>query len=105
MPRHRAPSTQSRALANLTISGALTGAALGASVLSPVAASAATSQSDQVTRHSHGSHHRDRDRNRDRPMTSGERQYRNGCRQGYISEDCEQFSVTSLLRRGIDPFR
>jgi hypothetical protein len=100
MPRHRAPSTQSRALANLTISGALTGAALGASVLSPVASSAATSQGDQVTRHSHGSHHHDRDR----PMTSGERQYRNGCRQGYISEDCEQFSVTSLLRRGIDPF-
>ena len=102
MPRHRAPSTQSRALANLTISGALTGAALSASVLSPVAASATTSQGDQVTgRHSHGRHQHDRDR----PMTSGERQYRNGCRQGYISDDCEQFSVTSLLGRGIDPFR
>ncbi|HTF53062.1 MAG TPA: hypothetical protein VK735_36920 [Pseudonocardia sp.] len=100
MPRHRAPSTQSRALANLTISGALTGAALSASVLSPVAASAATSQGEQLTgRHSHGGHH-----DRDRPMTSGERQYRNGCRQGYINDDCEQFSVTNLLRRGIDPF-
>jgi len=102
MPRHRAASTQSRALANLTVSGALTGAALSASVLSPVAASATTSHGDQLTgRHSLGRHH---DRDRDRPMTSGERQYRNGCRQGYINDDCEQFSVTNLLRRGIDPF-
>jgi hypothetical protein len=30
-------------------------------------------------------------------MTSGERQYRNGCEQGYIAEHCEQFSVEHLL--------
>jgi hypothetical protein len=37
-------------------------------------------------------------------MTSGEEQYRNGCRQGYISDQCEQFSVPSLLDHGIDPY-
>ena len=40
-----------------------------------------------------------------RPMTSGERQYLNGCRQGYISDNCEQFSVTGLLRHGVNPYR
>lgn len=38
-----------------------------------------------------------------RPMTSGERQQRIGCLQGYIVDDCERFSVENLLRRGIDP--
>jgi hypothetical protein len=37
-------------------------------------------------------------------MTSGEEQYRNGCRQGYISDHCEQFSVPGLLDHGIDPY-
>ena len=40
-----------------------------------------------------------------RPMTSGEQQYRNGCHQGYVSDNCEQFSVTGLLRHGINPYR
>ncbi|MDQ2706816.1 MAG: hypothetical protein M3Z25_03935 [Actinomycetota bacterium] len=40
-----------------------------------------------------------------RYLTSGERQYRNGCRQGYITDACEQFDVTHLLQRGIDPYR
>lgn len=39
-----------------------------------------------------------------RPMTSGERQYRAGCQQGYIIEGCDQFNVRNLLRHGIDPF-
>ena len=38
-----------------------------------------------------------------RPMSSGEEQYRNGCRQGYIVEDCKQFDVPHLLQRGINP--
>jgi hypothetical protein len=46
----------------------------------------------------------DSGRNRHRrPLSSGERQYRNGCRQGYIHEDCEQFSIANLLHRGINP--
>ncbi len=39
-----------------------------------------------------------------RPMSSGERQYRNGCRQGYIVEDCGQYDVPHLLQRGINPY-
>ncbi|MBB6379703.1 hypothetical protein BKA01_006978 [Pseudonocardia eucalypti] len=38
-----------------------------------------------------------------RAMTSGERQYRSGCRHGYIAEDCERFSTRGLLRLGINP--
>ena len=38
-----------------------------------------------------------------RPMSSGEQQYRNGCRQGYIVDDCSQFDVPHLLQRGINP--
>jgi hypothetical protein len=67
------------------------------SALVPGTALASTGHGQQATTtHSERGHHR-------RPMTSGERQYRNGCRQGYITEDCEQFSVTNLLRRGINP--
>jgi hypothetical protein len=50
--------------------------------------------------HGHSRHHVARPR----PMTSGERQYRNGCRQGYILDGCAQFDVPHLLRRGISPF-
>lgn len=39
-----------------------------------------------------------------RPMSSGEEQYRNGCRQGYIVEDCGRFDVPHLLQRGINPY-
>lgn len=39
-----------------------------------------------------------------RPMSSGEEQYRNGCRQGYIVEDCGQYDVPHLLQRGINPY-
>jgi hypothetical protein len=84
------------------VTGAVTGAALGASALAAAPAYAATSLgSHLIGQHSEdaSSHHR-----RYRPMTSGEEQYRNGCRQGYISDDCEQFSVTNLLRHGIDPY-
>lgn len=41
---------------------------------------------------------------RGRPMSSGEEQYRNGCRQGYIVQDCGQFDVPHLLQRGINPY-
>ncbi|MDT7643297.1 MAG: hypothetical protein QOC67_3060 [Pseudonocardiales bacterium] len=99
MPRHRAPTSQSRALSTV----AVTGAALGASVLSPAVAFAATAHGVHSeaghTLHTAAHHHRHY-----RPMTSGEEQYRNGCRQGYISDQCEQFSVPSLLDHGIDPY-
>lgn len=49
--------------------------------------------------HGHARHHDAHPR----PLTSGERQYRNGCRQGYILEGCAQFAVPHLLRRGISP--
>ena len=106
--RHRAPSTHSRALSTM----AAAGAALSASLLSPATALAASGHADHhhglasggtdhATGTRHGSHHTTR---YIRPMTSGERQYRNGCRQGYITEDCERFSVTELLRHGINPY-
>jgi hypothetical protein len=79
-----------------------TGAALGASALAAAPAYAASAPVPHVdSQHGDGdtgSHHRYR------PMTSGEEQYRNGCKQGYISDDCEQFSVTNLLRQGINPY-
>jgi hypothetical protein len=90
---------------------AAAGAALSASLLTPATALAAGSHADEhshtagaadhagATRH--GTHRAAR---HIRPMTSGERQYRNGCRQGYITEDCERFSVTALLRHGINPY-
>lgn len=169
MPRHRAPSTRHHALSSL----AVTGAALGVSLLSPLTAAAAPSawtspthparpgtttsggtrcddvvadtgatDTDEVRealadaepgevvcvhtdtntdtdtatgadshvhpharelahRHRHnGEHH-----HAPRPMTSGEQQQRNGCLQGYIVDDCEQFSASNLLRHGIDPFQ
>lgn len=59
--------------------------------------------------HNSGAHnsavHSSGEQRRARPMTSGERQYRRGCQQGYILEDCEQFSVANLLHHGIDPFQ
>ncbi|HEY9414514.1 MAG TPA: hypothetical protein VIQ30_07135, partial [Pseudonocardia sp.] len=39
-----------------------------------------------------------------RRMSSGEEQYRNGCRQGYIVDDCAQFDAPHLLQRGINPY-
>ena len=39
-----------------------------------------------------------------RPMTSGERQYRTGCRRGYITQGCDQFAAPRLLHHGIDPY-
>jgi hypothetical protein len=39
-----------------------------------------------------------------RPMTSGERQYRTGCRRGYSTQGCDQFAAPRLLQHGIDPY-
>ena len=109
MARHRAPAQSSRALAT----AAVTGAAVGASLLTPATALAATgddSGSQQAgdtgpTAHEHPARHTSHAQHRHlRPMTSGEQQYRNGCRQGYITEDCQLFSVRDLLQRGINPF-
>lgn len=167
MPRHHAAPTHASTHHHALSSLAVTGAALGASLFSPLTAAAApgsAESSGQATpshaatstrddtlcdaadaetregaclptashstirprarepehRHRHsprdgggdvidngigngidngGKHHRAR------PMTSGERQYRTGCQQGYIVDDCEQFSVKSLLQHGIDPFQ
>jgi hypothetical protein len=52
----------------------------------------------------HATHHGETHHHRLRPMTSGERQYRNGCLQGYITDDCHQFTVPSLTTKGINPF-
>lgn len=38
-----------------------------------------------------------------RPMSSGEEQYRTGCRQGYITEGRGAFSLPGQLSRGINP--
>lgn len=121
MPRHRAPTAPSRALTTLT-GAAVTGVAFGASVFSPAVASAAPATTDSElvtgTTPAHLSHHHDGDssdnshhqrKNRHhrvvaRPMTSGEQQYRNGCKQGYIRQGCNDFSVNHLLQRGINPF-
>jgi hypothetical protein len=116
--RHRAPAAHSRTLSTL----AATGAALSASLLTPATALAGPAHPtsrhpgdyDGAYSHPHsqgtksrGAHHRAVPHTvarHLRPMTSGERQYRNGCLQGYISEDCHAFSVTELLRHGISPF-
>lgn len=121
MPRHRAATPRTRALSTV----ALTGAALGATVLSPTAAMAATPGTDHSpvansadsggvalrADSDHGTHHpktkkakHPRHRSIRRNLTSGEEQYRNGCRQGYIQEGCDAFSVPSLLNRGINPY-
>jgi hypothetical protein len=116
MPRHRALSAQSRALTTV----AFTGAALGASVLAPVTAIAAPA-GELLSDHTPGAHlhhhhadesgsgsahsgHRHKHHRTElRPMTSGEEQYRNGCRHGYITQNCNEFSVSNLLGRGINP--
>jgi len=102
-PKHRAPSRRSGTFRGVTATVTATGAALGASALAAAPAYAASSPVPHLdSQHGDdqtGSHHR-----RYRPMTSGEEQYRNGCKQGYISDDCEQFSVTNLLRHGINPY-
>jgi hypothetical protein len=103
--RHRAPSAHSRALSTM----AAAGAALSASLLTPATALAASHAdhrhasggTEQPGGTRHGTHRATR---YTRPMTSGERQYRNGCQQGYITEDCERFSITELLRHGINPY-
>ena len=127
MPRHRAATPRTRALSTV----ALTGAALGATVLSPVAAMAATPSTEHFpaansadsggvalrTDSDHGAHHakakktkarkipaKNRHRSIRRNLTSGEEQYRNGCRQGYIQDGCDAFSVPSLLNKGINPY-
>ncbi|HEY1969537.1 MAG TPA: hypothetical protein VGH89_16410 [Pseudonocardia sp.] len=95
---------------------AVTGAALSASVLSPATAMASdltgqlTEHLDNPNRHHNDGHtdHRHQGRHhknaRLRAPSSGEEQYRNGCQRGYITEDCGQFTVPSLLRRGINPY-
>ncbi len=40
-----------------------------------------------------------------RPLSSGEQQYRNGCAQGYITDDCNDYSDSALRKRGVDPTR
>ena len=109
MPRHRAPSP--RPLSALAAGVSLGVCTLTSAVL-PGTALAATADGQQTdlghrTTDSHaadGHSAVDSYRNRHRrALTSGERQYRNGCRQGYIHEDCEQFSISNLLHRGINP--
>lgn len=117
MPRHRAPSAQSRVLTTVAVAGA----ALGASVFAPAAAIAAplTGVSGEPTPLAHldhrgdhaGSTHSRHGRRHQahrrpahlRPMSSGEEQYRTGCRRGYITDGCGAFSVSNLLGRGINP--
>lgn len=125
MPRHRAPSAPSPARTALA-GVAVTGIAFGVSVISPAAALAAPATTDtglatdatpaHLGHHSDDSsdrasddrvphHHKNRHhRASTRPMTSGEQQYRNGCKQGYIKQGCNDFSVSHLLRRGINPY-
>lgn len=132
MPRHRAPTRAHRCLATF----ALTGAAVGVSLIHPSSAVAATPVAgqprpadlpvvddsddspadDRARPPRHRAHPEDRghtdrrserardESSRGRPMSSGERQYRNGCRQGYINQGCERFDAAHLLRRGIDPY-
>lgn len=120
MPRHRAPQAPSpMRLALSTI--AVTGAAVGATAVAPLSASAAGLGDHSVAKHNrdsdhsrHSGKHRHGHRhpvNRQvrqvtnlRTPTSGEEQYRNGCRRGYISDGCGLYSVHSMLRRGINPF-
>jgi hypothetical protein len=106
------PSNRSRTLSGVTATVTVTGAALGASALAAAPAYASTAHGthlsseylDSQNSGSQNSGSASRHHHRYRPMSSGEAQYRNGCRQGYISDDCEQFSVTNLLRHGIDPY-
>ncbi|WP_028922202.1 hypothetical protein [Pseudonocardia acaciae] len=42
---------------------------------------------------------------RPRPMTSGERQYRNGCEHGLVVDGCDRFTAKNLIDAGIDPLR
>jgi hypothetical protein len=121
MPRHRALPSRSRAFATVAASGA----ALSAWLFIPATATAAplaTNAHDWSSRHAHDRHgHTDHTSTRThggthtarrttthhrrlRPMSSGEQQYRNGCLQGYITDDCEQFSVHGLTHKGINPF-
>lgn len=102
MPRHRAPSPHPLSALAVGATGVSLGVCTLTSALLPGTALASTGPGRQVatTYGDRGHHHRDHRR----PISSGELQYRNGCRQGYITEDCDQFSVTNLLRRGIDPF-
>ena len=131
MPRHRGPTRAHRSLATF----AFTGAAVGACLIHPSPAVAATPVAGQPgpaalplgddsdaspadparpppppappQGRGHPPPPSERagapEGSRGRPMSSGERQYRNGCRQGYIHQGCERFDVSHLLRRGIDP--
>jgi hypothetical protein len=100
---------------------AVTGAAVGATAVAPLSASAAGLGDHSVAKHNrHGDHDHSRHSSRHRhghPVnrqvsqvtnlrtpTSGEEQYRNGCRRGYINDGCGLYSVHSMLRRGINPF-
>jgi hypothetical protein len=120
MPRHRAPHAPSTVrLALSTI--AVTGAAVSATALAPLSASAAGlgdhsvskhnrdgdrdhSSSRHTGKHHYANRHQVRQVRQLRAPTSGEEQYRNGCRRGYISDECGLYSVHSMLRRGINPF-
>lgn len=116
MSRHRAPTFHSRAFTALAVSGA----AFGASMFSPAGhasatvASAAVADGDVPAANSRPRPAADqgdgqtaqpskRARRALRPMTSGEQQYRNGCRRGYIIDGCARYTAGNLLRRGIDP--
>jgi hypothetical protein len=120
MPRHRVPSATSRVLTTRVLTTvAVAGAALGTSVLIPATANAAPlgetgselAPGAHLHHHQHDaddsgstrSHHRHHTAARLRPMSSGEQQYRNGCRHGYITDNCGAFSVPGLLGRGINP--
>ncbi len=119
MPRHRAPSSGHRFLPTFALTGVVAGGSLllpPSALGSPAAAHTLPSDNDHGDRFHDDDHvddrddrgHADRARRgreapRSRPMTSGERQYRNGCRQGYISEGCERFSIGRLVKRGINP--
>ncbi|GAA5153461.1 hypothetical protein GCM10023321_23740 [Pseudonocardia eucalypti] len=111
MPLHRAPTPTSRTLSALTAT-----AAFGAWLLAPATAAAAPDHDEDCTHHdaepgeylctddaARSGHRSSARQKRMRPMTSGERQYRVGCRRGYIVRDCREFSVGNLLRHGINP--
>jgi Spy/CpxP family protein refolding chaperone len=132
MARHRAPHPHSTGITRLAAVGAAFGASVlapaAAAALAPAAASASTlgpmpgeHHSDvsgsgghrhhsSSSRHHHHSHTASLAQPRQatkpaalRPMSSGEQQYRNGCRDGYITDGCTAYSVGSLLDRGINP--
>ena len=105
MPRHRATSSRSRMWNTLATSGAVISACMA--VPATAAATPITTTHHRSNHHTlshHPTKHGQTRHHRLRPMTSGEQQYRNGCLQGYITDDCQQFNVPSLTHKGINPF-